>query len=150
MDAFGIEPADVEEAKRFETLGPVYYSARRMAEALMQNADISPFREVANKAADEVRGKIYDYVETHLLGDLENNIQGHVCRMVDDTVQALLTGTEWAMQRYPYHAYSRGEEVRAAVAKHGGEPLLMARISDLEKEIERLKQSLSWARESRY
>ncbi len=47
------------------------------------------------------------------------------------------------MRRYPYHAYGRGEEVRAAVAKHGGEPLLMARIADLEKEIERLRAELA-------
>ena len=150
-DVFGIEDGDVEKSSNgFETLGPAYFAARRAAAALMANADTSPFQDVAKKAADDVRGQVYDYIEHYILSDLECNIQGHVTRMVDDTVCALLTGQAWAMERYPYYAYSRGEEVRAAVAKHGGEKLLMARISDLEKEIERLRESLRWAQERRY
>lgn len=151
METFGIDAADVDKAANgFETLGPAYFAARRAAEALMANADTSPFQDVAKKAADDVRGQVYDYIEHYILSDLECNIQGHVTRMVDDTVCALLTGQAWAMDRYPYYAYSRGEEVRAAVAKHGGEKLLMARIADLEKEIERLRESLRWAQERRY
>lgn len=146
MEAIGIQADDITGHPGFESLGPAYYAARRMAEAVMQGSDESPFKAVADKCLDEIRGKVYDYVETHLLGDLEINIQGHVARMVDDTVQALLTGQAWAMERYPYHAYNRGEEVRAAVAKHGGDRLLMARIADLE-EAERLRESLRWARE---
>ena len=145
MEPIGIENDDIHGHPGFESLGPAYYSARRMAEKIMAGAEPLPFREVADECLKEIQGRVYDYVENYLIGDLEINIQGHVARMVDDTVQALLTGQQWAMDRYPYHAYSRGEEVRAAVAKHGGERLLMARIADLEKRMEQLKQSLDWS-----
>ena len=141
MESIGIEPEDLNH-QGFESLGPAYYAARRAAEALMKNAEKSPFQEVAKSAADEVRARVYDYVENHILSDLECNIQGHINRMVDDTIEALLTGQPWAMERYPHNAHRRGEEIRAAIAKHGGEPLLMARIVDLEKEVERLNAAL--------
>lgn len=148
MEPFGIEVDDVKAAEKYETLGPGYYAARRVAETVMRGSDTEPFKEIADKCADEIRAKVYDLIETWMLSDLEINIQGHISRMVDDTVQALLTGQPWAMERYAYHAYSRGEEVRAAVAKHGGEPLLMKRIADLELENTRLRESLknAWNR----
>ena len=148
MEPFGIESEDVKAAEQWETLGPGYYAARRVAETVMRGSDTEPFAAMAEKCRDEIYRAVYDTIETHMLADLEINIQGHISRMVDDTVQALLTGQPWAMERYPYHAYSRGEEVRAAVAKHGGETLLMKRIADLEKEIERLRESLKYARGS--
>lgn len=147
MEAFGIEDEDVKAAEKYETLGPAYYAARRVAEIVMRGSDTLPFEDVAEECRDLIYRKVYDTIETHMLCDLEINIQGHITRMVDDTMQALLTGQPWAMERYPYHAYNRGEEVRAAVAKHGGEPLLMKRIADLEKEVERLRDSLRRAYE---
>ena len=54
------------------------------------------------------------------------------------------------MQRYPLSTHYNGDDVRAAVAKHGAEPLLMARIVDLEKEVERLREHLKWAQERHY
>lgn len=143
MNPIGIEPEDLDH-KGFESLGPAYYAARRAAEALMKNAETSPFLEVAKSAADEVRARVYDYIEGHILSDLECNIQGHIKRLVDDTVEALLTGQPWAMELYPHSAHRRGEEIRVAVAKHGGESLLMKRIADLEKENTRLLKALQW------
>jgi hypothetical protein len=50
------------------------------------------------------------------------------------------------MQRYPYADYSRGEEIRKAVAKHGGDELLMRRIADLEAEVAKQKETIDWLR----
>ena len=63
---------------------------------------------------------------------------------MERTVTALLTGEAWAMQQYPMSQYHDGEAIRKAVAQHGGEPLLTARIADLEKEVARLTESLKW------
>ena len=57
--------------------------------------------------------------------------------------EALLTGKEWSMQRYPYADYTKGEEIRKAVAKHGSDTLLMARIADLEAELAKAKETIN-------
>jgi len=145
-----IEECDIEQAEKgYEVLGPAYFAARRIAERVWSGSDEQPFKDVAKKAADDVRDAVYAYVETHMLSDLEVNFQGALYRLVDDTVKALLTGQSWAMSRYPLSTRYDAVEVRAAVAKHGGEPLLMARIADLETEIARLNADIAREREYR-
>jgi hypothetical protein len=141
---------DIQKASEgYEILGPAYFAARRIAETVMVGSDEHPFQEVANKAAELVLEKLYDYVQTHLLSDVECNIQGHLSRLVDDTVEALLTGQPWALQRYPLaHRYD-GERVRAAIFEHAGPEMVNARVADLEKEVAQLKESLKWERECR-
>lgn len=145
----GITPDDVARAANYGTLGPGYFAARRVAERLMAGADVEPLQKVAAKVVDDVRDAVYDYVETHLLSDLEANIQGKIEDMLDSTVKALLTGEAWAMNRYPLSTRYDAVDVRAACAKHGGEPLLMARIADLEKRIAELSEALRFERECR-
>jgi len=145
-----IDQCDIEQAgKGYEVLGPAYFAARRIAERVWLGSDEQPFKDIAKKAAEQVQEALYDYVETHMLSDLEVNFQGALYQLVDDTVQALLTGQSWAMSRYPLSTRYDAVEVRAAVAKHGGEPLLMARIADLEGEIARLNSELTREREYR-
>ena len=138
---------DLQQAEHYGTLGPAYFAARRAAESLMAGVESEPLKRVLTKCADELTQGIYAYVEDGMRGDLERNLQGHIDNMVQRTVRALLTGDEWAMKQYPLAQYHDGEAIRAAVAKHGGEPLLMARIADLEKENVRLNESLRWSRE---
>lgn len=137
---------DVLKATTAPTLGPAYFAARRMGEALMVGAEASPFVAVAKKCIDEIQVAVYQYAEDYLRNDMEDNLAGHVRDMVERTVRALLTGEEWAMRQYPMAQYHDGEKVRAAVAKHGGEPLLLARITDLEKEVARLTETLKYYR----
>lgn len=141
---------DIAEAETFQTLGPGYFAAHRIAEQLMAGVEAEPFKKVAEKVTDDIRAAVYEYVEDHMRSDMESNLQGHIAGMVDDTVQALLSGEPWAMQRYPLSTRYDAVDVRAACAKHGGEPLLMARIADLEKENARLTEHLKWAQERRY
>lgn len=145
-----ITGSDIEKSERgYEVLGPAYFAARRIAERVWHGADDQPFKDVAKKAAEQVRDELYSYVESHILSDLEVNFQGALYRLVDDTVKALLTGQGWAMDRYPLSKRYDAGELRAVVAKHGGEPLLMMRIADLEADVERLKADLLRERDYR-
>ena len=140
--AEGITEQDVAENKGHEALGPAYFTARRAAAALMQGATSQPFDVVVKKCGDDLTHALYEYLEVFVISDLQAALHDHIHRMVDNTVEALLTGQDWAMQRYPFADYDRGKDVREAVAKHGGEPLLMRRITDLEETVTRLKQVL--------
>lgn len=142
MDIFTDD--DMKQGEGMAPLGPAYFASQRIVEGLMEGADAEPFKAVVERCSEQIREAVYEYVEDHLMSDLESNIQSRVWRMVDDTVNALLTGEQWAMQRYPYNKYTDGQKVREAVAKHGGDALLMARIADLEEANKRLHESLSY------
>jgi hypothetical protein len=135
---------DLQKAETHPTLGPAYFAARRMAEALMAGTESSPFNAVVKKCVDEIQTAVYEYAEDWMRDDMENNLRLYMSDMVERTVKALLTGEEWAMRQYPLSQYHDGEKIREAVAKHGGDVLLMARIADLEKEVARLTESLKW------
>lgn len=143
----GLTEEDLQKAAAgFQTLGPGYFASRRAAEHFMKDAQSEPLKVVAEKASEMVREKLYEYVETHFLGDLESNIQHHMTQMLDDTVAALLTGQEWALNRYVLAQRFQGEEVREAICKHAGDGLLKQRIEDLEKQVKQLKEHLSYSR----
>jgi hypothetical protein len=141
-----ITDADIKKSEGYETLGPGYFAARRIAETIMRGADGEPLHAVADHCVEKIRQEVYRYCEDHLLSDLEINVQGHIVNLVDSTVQALLVGQPWAIERYAVSQRYQADEVRAAVAKHGGEPLLLARVADLEKEVARLKADLAYYR----
>jgi hypothetical protein len=129
-------------------LGPEYRASLRWAGALTQKLDPEVIKPIIDKACDELRDAIWTATTDWLVDDSENNSAGAVRYMVEQTVQALLTGKEWAMSRYPYADYSKGEEIRAAVAKHGGEKLLMARIADLEATVAKRDETIRFMRGS--
>ena len=64
--------------------------------------------------------------------------------MVEGTVQALLTGEEWAMQRYPYCDYRDGPKIREKIAGHSGDEIARQRIIDLEREVARQRELLRY------
>lgn len=138
--------ADLAQGEATPILGPAYFAARRASEAIMAGLEGPELKPVMDKATDKIRQALYDYVEDYIKGDLEINFQSYIQEMVGRTVQALLTGEAWALQQYPMAQYHDGEKIRAAVAKHGGEPLLMQRIADLEKEVATLTERLEWSR----
>lgn len=137
---------DLQKAETAPTLGPAYFAARRMAEALMVGVEPSPFAVVAKRCVDEIQTAVYQYAEDWIRSEMEDNLRLHMSQMVEGTVRALLAGETWAMTQYPLSKYHDGEKIRAAVAKHGGEPLLMARIADLEAELKRVNETLSYYR----
>ena len=133
---------DIGQARNYEVLGPAYFTARRVAEHVTSGVEAAPLQKVAAKVIDDIRTAVYEYVEDHMRSDLESNLQSHLTDMVDSTVNALLTGEEWALNRYPLSKRYDAVGVRAACAKYGGESLLMLRIADLEKRVGELAESL--------
>lgn len=127
-------------------LGPEYKASNRLAEAMFAKFDAEHLKPLIDKAADEFRDKLWDDVRDWCLQDAELNVAGAIRDMVEQTVTALLTGKQWAMQRYPYADYSKGEEIREAVAKHAGDTLLAKRVAELEEKIERQKQVIEHMR----
>jgi len=126
------------------SLGPEYFASNRLAEAMLAKFDAEHLKPLVDKAADEFRDKLWHDVTDYLLADTEQYVAGAVAHMVEQTVQALLTGKEWAMQRYPYADYSKGEEIRAALAPLVGDTLLARRVADLEAENARQRETISF------
>ena len=131
------------------SMGPQYHAARRLTDALMQQYSPENLCPILDKIAGQLRGMLWDDVRDWIIQDTEHNVAGRVREMVEQTVKALLTGDKWAMDNYPFADYEKGEKIRAAVAKHGGEALLMARIADLEKQVENLEKWREWDRQQR-
>ena len=127
-------------------LGPEYRASQRFAEGVMKGFQDEHLQPLMKIIADEVQDKLWDVARDWLLQDTETNVHGAVRDMVEQTINALLTGKEWAMQRYPYADYSKGEEIRKAVAKYGSDELLMRRIADLESEIAKKEETMQWLR----
>lgn len=133
---------DLEQSAKSPVLGPAYFAARRVSEAVMKDFDPEAFKPILDKITQQINDELWGKVESCLLCDTECNIQGHIHRMVDDTVRAILKGDHWALERYAAAKNHDGEAVRAAVLKHGGEMVKAGRIADLEKEVARLTESL--------
>lgn len=127
-------------------LGPEYAASRRFAEGVMKDFQEEHLQPIVKMVADAVQEKLWDTTRDWLLADTETNVEGAVRYMVRQTVDALLTGKDWAMRQYPYADYKRGEEIRAAVAKHGGDELLMKRIADLEIGIAKRDETIKFLR----
>lgn len=135
---------DIEQGA--DALGPEYFAARRVSEAVMAKFEAEHLKPLVEKVADEFRDKLWDDLKDYIVGDTEMNVQSHICQMVEGTIRGLLTGEEWAMRRYPFCDYRDGEKIRKAIAEHSGDEVAKARIADLEKELKRLRENLEWHR----
>ncbi len=123
-------------------LGPYYHPAQKLAEEVCANLDPEAFKEIIKKCSDDLYEKLLDTTQNYLRENAESNLQSETWRFVDDAVQALLTGEEWALRRYAVGDRYDAIKVRAAIAKHVPAELQNARIADLEKEVERLRSDL--------
>ena len=129
------------------TLGPEYRASQRFAEGVMKGFQEEHLQPIIKMIIDQVTDKLWDVARDYLLADTETNVAGAVRDMVNQTVDALLTGKKWAMDRYLYADYSRGEDIRKAVAAHGGDELLMRRIADLEAELAKRDETIRFLRD---
>ena len=127
-------------------LGPEYEGARNAAEAFMAKFEAEHFKPLVDQFADAFRDKLWSDLSDWLIGDTESNLQSEMRRMIEGTVNALLSGEQWALNRYVMSGYHDGEKIRKAVALHIEEEVAKARITDLEKEVTRLREQLEWAR----
>lgn len=129
------------EAEKFPGLGPAYFEARAIVDKQMAKFEAEHFAPLIDAFAKKFQERLWDDVRDHMLSDTDLNLQGEMYRMVDASVSALLSGERWAIERYALGRYD-AEKVRAAVAKHIPQELQDARIADLEKEVERLRDNL--------
>ena len=139
---------DLQGAEQHPTLGPEYFAARRVMDRFMSSwteEHLEPLAEEITKAVTEkIRDKVWDDFRDYLLIDTELNAQSEIRSMVSGTVEALMSGKEWAMRRYPLAEGYDSHGIREAVAKHVGDKVAAARIADLEAEVKRLKDNLSY------
>jgi hypothetical protein len=146
VEAIGFTPDELEEAAKYGSLGPEYFAGRKVAEAFMAKFHEDHFKSMVDEFADQFRDKLWSDIADFLLADTESNIHSGIVRMVEGTIRALLTGEEWAMQRYPFCDYRDGEKIRKAIAEHSGDAIAQARNADLEKQITSLRSDLERAR----
>lgn len=138
-----LNPADAE---KYKTLGPAYFAARCVVEQAVAPFTADMMQSVVKEIADKLYTQLQDIIEDALWSDAELNLQGKMWRMVDETVQALLSGEKWAVERYCLGSRYDHDKVRAAIARHIPEELQNVRIADLEQEVADLKKSLEWER----
>jgi hypothetical protein len=138
---------DLEQGQEHLTLGPAYFAARRVMQEACDSFDTKSFEPVLKKTADDFHEMLLENVQEYLWSNAEVNLQGKAWRMVDQCVQALLSGERWAMEKYALGERYDCAKVRATVARHVPKELQDARIADLEAEVKRLNEQLGWHRD---
>lgn len=127
--------------ERYPTLGPAYEAARETAEKFMAPFQAEHFQPLVEKFTSDFKDKLWSDLEIFLLSDVEANLGGSLWRMVDGTINALLTGQQWALDRYVLakERYSDAAKVRVAIIEHCGEQIRTQRMAELEAEVAELK-----------
>jgi hypothetical protein len=139
-----ITEEDVANVASFPTLGPAWSASRRIAERVMADWQNDAIKPLIDEAVKEIGYRLWEDVQDSLQDDMEHNIAGHIRGMVDETVQALLVGKPWALERYALTGNYNGDEVRAAIAKHIPIELQEKRIADLEAENKVLSERIEF------
>lgn len=144
-DIFTLE--DRENSDRYDSLGPEYFAARRMARRFMEAFGADNFKPLIDEFTKRFNDELWTGVVASLIDDTESNIQLETSRMVEGTVRAILSGERWALNRYVLASKYDSGSVREAVVKHIPKELQDARITDLEAEIAQLRSDLKYYRE---
>ena len=135
-------PDDFDQAEECNALGPAYFAARRVCERAMAAFEAEHMKPLIDELCSKINDRIWESVQASLWSDVEMNLQGQMWTMVDETVSALLGGRPWALQRHLLQ--ERCNDVRAAVAAHIPAELQDARVKDLEREVEQLRERINW------
>lgn len=130
----------LEEAAKSPVLGPHYFDARKVMKRFVAKFEADQLKPLVEKAADNFRERLWSDVEDYLFSDAETNLQGEVWRMVDDCVEALLGGNDWALERFLLADRYDVVKTRAALVRMIPEDLQSAYARDLEKKIEDLEK----------
>lgn len=144
------EASDIDEAKEWPALGPAYFAAKRKAAAVVEHIEAEDFEPMLKKAAEAFYEKLLDDAQTYLLSNAEDNVGSHIRRGVDESVQALLGGNQWAIDRYVLGDRHDAKAIRAALAALIPAELQNARLVDAEAEIADLKVQLQRERHARF
>lgn len=138
---------DLTDGAEYPALGPAYFAARRVCEKHLEAFQAEHMRPLIDAAAKEFTDKLWDSVRDHLWSDTEANLQSRMWTMADSIVQALLSGEQWAVNKYLLGERYDCAKARATVAALVPKELQDARVADLEAEVERLNKDLRYYRE---
>lgn len=144
---------DAELQESQPVLGPDYFRARKIAQGVLADIDaegMQDLRSIAKKLSDEIESKIWNSIVNYLLSDAEYNLQQEIQRRIENAVSALLSGEQWALNRYVldgrYTGSVNAEELRRKIASYIPEELQSTRVAELEQEVKRLRTDLEWYR----
>lgn len=141
-------PDELAEGEEHPTLGPAYFAARKVAADFMEPFEAEHFKPLIEKFCGELQDQLWSKLEDHLLSDTESNLHSSLWRMVDGTINALLTGQPWALARYVIatERYGEAPKVRAAIVGHCRDQIAEQRIADLEADLKRAREDMEWHR----
>jgi hypothetical protein len=137
-----------EDRAATHTLGPHYEAAHRVARKVMEGFEAEAFKPLVDKLAEAFAERLWTDLETGLLSDVEMNLQGTIWRMADQIMLALVTGEQWAIERYVLKpgAFTDAAKVRAAIFKHCNTEAAALRVAELEAEVKSLTEDLARTR----
>lgn len=135
---------DIAEAEKYSSLGPAYFAAQRICKRAMVAFEAEHMKPLVEEFAKQVQDVLWDSVRDSLWDDTEMNLQGRMWDLVDRTVKALLTGEQWALERYALGSRYDCAAIRAAVASHIPTELQDPRIADLEAIVAVQKETIDF------
>ena len=139
----------LDEAESYKSLGPAYFDARNFTDALAERFHEELFLPMVKKFSDDLYSELETTVRNSLISDATVNVQGEIWRMVDNMVEALLSGERWALDRFVLNDRYDHQKIRGAVAKLVPVEVQNIRIAELADENKRLSERLAGA-EGRY
>jgi hypothetical protein len=143
------QKSDDELFAEYPSIEPEYTRGNLVAERVMAQFKEEHFQPLAKLVGDFIADKLWDMLRDHLLSDTELNLETAMRGRVESTVQALLGGHQWALQKYVLGERYDCEQIRAAIAKHIPAELQDKRVADLEAELAQAKKDLKFYREDR-
>lgn len=134
--------SDEELCKDGSIIEPEYTRSHVIAEKIIAQFEAEQFKPLIKKIEDMVGEHLWDMVRDSLLDDTTHNIAGEIRDRVEKTIEALLGGNQWAVEKYILAQRYQRDEIRKQLAALIPEQLQDARIADLEKEVAKLKEDL--------
>lgn len=141
------EHTDQELCQSFPTIEPEWTHGREKAQQVLAQFEAEHFKPILKTLSDAMTEHLWDLLRDHLLNDTESNLEGHMRYRIERSVQALLGAERWVVDKYVMNKYDEGRTIRKTLAALIPEPLQIARIADLEKELEKVRDDLKKERE---
>jgi hypothetical protein len=145
------DEAFLKEAENYANLGPAYFDARAVVEHVMPDGSdetLTVAMEPVIKAfTDAAYEKLSERVQSWLFLDVKNNLQHQTWRMVDATVQAILGGESWSVDKHVLGSRYDCGKIRAKIAAMIPKELQDARIAELEADLASAKEEIRRLRE---
>lgn len=136
------EKTDAQLCKEHPSIQPEYTRAHAVAEKVMARFQAEQFEPIVKNLTDHLREHLWDLVRDSIIEDTEQNIAGHIRDRVESSVKALLTGEEWALNKYALHKYDHAG-IRKKIAEHIPQELQDLRLKEVEAENKRLHEALN-------